>query len=175
MNMTRSSVVWTVMLSALLLGGCVDRSLVDLQRFVEKTGQAKPKEIEPLPAIKPVENFTYTATDFADPFASGNLRPRRVVQTQSGTGPDTNRRREPLENFPLDSLKMVGTLFRENERRVIIKTPNGAVTTARVGNYGGQNYGQIKSISEEAVEVSEQVLTSSGVWVERDATIKVIR
>lgn len=175
MNMTRSSVAWTILVPVFLLSGCVDRSLVDLQRFVEQTGQAQPKEIEPLPAIKPVENFAYSASDFADPFASNNLQPRRVVQAQSGTGPDTNRRREPLENFPLDSLKMVGTLFRENEQRVIIKTPNGAVTTASVGNYVGQNYGQIKSISEEAVEVREQVLTSSGVWVERDATIKVIR
>ena len=89
------------------------------------------------------------------------------------TGPDTNRRREPLENYPLDSLMMVGTLFREDEQRVIIKTPEGAVQTAVVGNYLGQNYGKIISIEENEIVVNEQVLNSAGTWVGRDASIKV--
>jgi type IV pilus assembly protein PilP len=133
----------------------------------------QPTEIEPLPDIKPVEPYSYSSQDLPDPFDIENLKPKRVVSTRSGEGPDTNRRREPLENYPLDSLKMVGTLFRETEHRAIIQTPEGAVQTAEVGNYLGQNYGKIISIDENEVKIKEQVLNSAGTWVERDASIQV--
>ena len=133
----------------------------------------KAAEIEPLPDIKPVETYAYSAQEFSDPFDVENLKPKQVVSSRSGVGPDTNRRREPLENYPLDSLKMVGTLFRENEQRAILQTPEGAVQTAVVGNYLGQNYGKIISIDENEIVVKEQVLNSAGTWVGRDASIKV--
>ena len=120
-----------------------------------------------------MEVFAYSAQEFAEPFNVENLKPKQVVSARSGVGPDTNRRREPLENYPLDSLTMVGTLFRDNERRVVIKTPEGAVQTAVVGNYIGQNYGKIEAIDENEIVVKEQVLNSAGTWVGRDASIKV--
>ena len=101
------------------------------------------------------------------------MRPKAVKTAVSGDGPDINRRREPLENYPLDALKMVGTLFRENETRVIIQTPEGAVQTAEVGNYLGQNYGRIVSINENEILLLEQILNSAGTWVEREATLTV--
>jgi type IV pilus assembly protein PilP len=144
-----------------------------LNQFVAQASRIQAKEIEPLPNIKPVPPFAYNAQEFADPFNPENLKPRRVVSARSGAGPDINRRREPLENYPLDSLRMVGTLFRVDEQRVIIKTPEGAVQTAVVGNYLGQNYGKIISIDESETVVKEQVLNSAGTWVGRDASIKV--
>ena len=153
--------------------GCQQKEKEDLNQFVAQASRMKAKEIEPLPNIKPVEPFAYNAQEFADPFNEENLKPRQVVSARSGAGPDTNRRREPLENYPLDSLMMVGTLFREDEQRVIIKTPEGAVQTAVVGNYLGQNYGKITSLEENEIVVNEQVLNSAGPWVGRDASIKV--
>jgi type IV pilus assembly protein PilP len=157
----------------LLATGCQQKEKQNLSQFVADAAKMKAKEIEPLPNIKPVEVFTYSAQEFAEPFNVENLKPRQVVSARSGVGPDTNRRREPLENYPLDSLTMVGTLFRENERRVVIKTPEGAVQTAVVGNYIGQNYGKIEAIDENEIVVKEQVLNSAGTWVGRDASIKV--
>jgi type IV pilus assembly protein PilP len=157
----------------IVAAGCQQKEKEDLSEFVAQTSRMKAKEIEPLPNIKPVEPFAYNAQEFAEPFNKENLKPRQVVSARSGTGPDTNRRREPLENYPLDSLLMVGTLFREDEQRVIIKTPEGAVQTAVVGNYLGQNYGKIISIEENEIVVNEQVLNSAGTWVGRDASIKV--
>jgi type IV pilus assembly protein PilP len=162
-----------LILMTIVAAGCQQKEKEDLSQFVAQTSRMKAKEIEPLPNIKPVEPFAYDAQEFAEPFNKENLKPRQVVSARSGTGPDTNRRREPLENYPLDSLMMVGTLFREDEQRVIIKTPEGAVQTAVVGNYLGQNYGKIISIEENEIVVNEQVLNSAGTWVGRDASIKV--
>ena len=162
-----------LILMTIVATGCQQKEKDDLSEFVAQTSRMKVKEIEPLPNIKPVEPFAYNAQEFAEPFNKENLKPRQVVSARSGTGPDTNRRREPLENYPLDSLMMVGTLFREDEQRVIIKTPEGAVQTAVVGNYLGQNYGKIISIEENEIVVNEQVLNSAGTWVGRDASIKV--
>ena len=171
--MNRKQTVVSLLLLALLVSGCQQKEKENLSQFVVNAGKMKAKEIEPIPNIKPVELFAYSAQEFADPFNIQNLKPRQVVSARSGAGPDTNRRREPLENYPLDSLKMVGTLFRENERRVILKTPEGAVQTVVVGNYLGQNYGKIVSIEESEIVVEEQVLNSAGTWVGRDASIKV--
>jgi type IV pilus assembly protein PilP len=157
------------------LAGCQQNSMKDLERFVATAHKGKKPSIEPLPTIKPIESFAYRAQNFPDPFNRQNLKPRRVAAVESGTGPNKNRRREPLEKFPLDSLTMVGTLFRESETRVIFKTPRGAVQTATVGNYIGQNFGMITTITEEEVTIKEQVLNSSGLWIERDATLKVKR
>jgi len=164
-----------LILMAVILSGCQQNSMSDLERFVATAHQGKKPKIEPLPLIKPIEGYSYSALGFADPFNRQNLKPRRVVASQSGTGPDKNRRREPLENYPLDSLTMVGSLFREGDTRVIIKTPRGAVQTATLGNYMGQNYGKITSITESEVKVKEHVLNSSGMWIEREATIRVKR
>lgn len=158
-----------------LVSACQRQEKENLAQFVANSNKMKAQEIEPLPDIKPVEPYAYSAQEFDDPFDIENLKPRQVVSARTDGGPDTNRRREPLENYPLDSLLMVGTLFREDEKRVIIQTPEGAVQTAVVGNYLGQNYGKIISIDENQIVVEEQVLNTAGIWVGRDASIKVDR
>jgi type IV pilus assembly protein PilP len=165
--------VLSLLLFVALLSACQQKEKQNLSQFIADAARMKAAEIEPLPDIKPVETYAYSAQEFADPFDVENLKPKQVVSSRSGVGPDTNRRREPLENYPLDSLKMVGTLFRENEQRAILQTPEGAVQTAVVGNYLGQNYGKIISIDENEIVVKEQVLNSAGTWVGRDASIKV--
>jgi type IV pilus assembly protein PilP len=170
--MTRQYTVFSLLLLAMLVSACQQKEKQNLSQFIADAARMKATEIEPLPNIKPVETYAYSAREFADPFNVENLKPKQVASTRSGVGPDTNRRREPLENYPLDSLRMVGTLFRENERRAILKTPEGAVQTAVAGNYLGQNYGKIVSIDENEILVKEQVLNSAGTWVGRDASIK---
>ena len=171
--MNRKFALVSLLMMLLLVSACQKKEKESLSRFIADASKLKASEIEPLPNLKPVENFAYSAQEFDDPFDVENLKPRKVVSARSGVGPDTNRRREPLENYPLDSLKMVGTLFRENDERAIILTPEGAVQTVVVGKFMGQNYGRIVSIDENEIVVKEQVLNSAGTWVGRDASIKV--
>jgi type IV pilus assembly protein PilP len=76
-----------------------------------------------------------------------------------------------LESFPLDSLKMVGTLGKNGQMEALIKDPQGVIHPVHDGNYLGQNFGHITSIAEDHVSLVEMVPNGTGGWMERDATI----
>jgi len=79
--------------------------------------------------------------------------------------------REELENFELDSLRMVGTLKDDAALWAIIRDTTGTVHRVQVGNYLGQNYGKIIEIFDDHLELREVVKDSSGLWEERRATL----
>ena len=106
------NLVIAVLVAVVALAGCVEqRGVQDLQAFTEAAHKDPKPLVEPLPVIKPHESYAYTASGLVDPFSPANLTRRRA--TPQGVLPDANRRREPLEQFPLDSLNFVGTMFRE--------------------------------------------------------------
>lgn len=156
-------------LSAALIG-CGSDGLDDLRGFVQNAHADRKPMVEPVPEIKPYEAFPYAATDLADPFAIANLKPL-VTPTAEGPRPDIQRRREALEEYPLDALKMVGTLARDRQRWAVIIAPDGTVHRAHVGSFMGQNFGKVTKIAEEKIELVELVPSSVGDWVERQASI----
>ncbi len=148
--------------------------LDDLREFVKNEHADRKPKIEPLPEIKPNETFVYSAADLPDPFAPRNLQAQAGgVGTGSGPKPDMNRRKEPLEDFPLDSLKMVGTLERGKRFWAIVQAPDGTVHKLEVGNHAGQNFGKVKKITEEKVELVELIQGALGDWVEREASLAI--
>lgn len=154
----------------LWLAGCADDGMDDLQRFVDTAHQGKQPRIEPLPEIKTQEHFTYAAAHLRDPFMAQNLR-AQAGQGEGGPRPDMNRRREPLEEYPLDALKMVGTLQRGKQAWAIIQAPDGTVHRAAVGNHMGQNFGAITRITEDKVSLIELVQSPLGDWIERESNL----
>jgi hypothetical protein len=100
--------------------------------------------------------------------------PPPVVTYKYGSGgssPELHRRKEPLENYPLDSLKMVGTLRRGTEVWAIIQAPDRNVFRAKAGDQLGQNFGTISKITEDKVGVTELVQGPTGHWVERTTSL----
>ena len=79
--------------------------------------------------------------------------------------------REPLESYPLDSLKMVGTIGAGAGMEALIKDPQGVIHPVQLGNYMGQNYGHVSAIAEDHVDLVELVSNGTGGWMERDTTI----
>ena len=159
----------------IVLAGCGSDGLDDLREFVKNERANKKPRVEPLPEIKTQETFIYSAADKTDPFAALNLKPQGQPGKAAGIGgPDPNRRKEALEEYPLDALKMVGTLFRGKQAWAVIMAPDGTVHRAQIGNHLGQNFGQITRISEEKVEVIELIQGSMGDWVEREAGIALV-
>jgi len=143
----------------------------DLREFVANAHKGRVPKVEPLPEIKTQEPFDYTAATLTDPFASLNLRAPPGQAAGGGPRPDLNRRREPLEEYPLDALKLVGMLARGTEAWAVIQAPDGTVHRAGVGNHLGQNFGTITRVSEEKVDLVELIQGGLGEWVERRASM----
>ena len=156
-----------------LLAGCSSDGLDDLRDFVKNAHADRKPSIEPLPEIRPYEAFAYAASDLANPFSAANLRPQSLQAKLSGPRPDMNRRKEPLEDFPLDSLKMVGTLSKGKQYWGIIQTSEGAVYRVQKGNHLGQNFGRITLVTDEKIDLIELVQGALGEWVEREASIAI--
>jgi type IV pilus assembly protein PilP len=163
----------SVVLLTLLLCGCGNEEMQDLRDFVANAGADMRGKIEPPPEIKPYEAFSYDNVDaLPDPF-----RPRKSEMKNARAGmnqPDFDRPREELEEFPLDTIKMVGFLYRSNLPHAVIRPSDGKLRRIRVGNYLGQNFGKVVSITEAEVKIKEMVQDSAGDWSERESVLQLI-
>lgn len=167
----RSRIILGVALLGGLLAGCGNNT-EDLQGYIEQV-KARPKgPIEPIPIIKPYETFAYTVTNLRDPFTPPPVPDDSRRQTAGdGLKPDANRPKEALEEFPLDSLRLVGSLERGGSKWSVVKAPDGAIHRVQPGNYLGQNDGKITRISDELIELTEIVEDGQGGWIERQASL----
>jgi len=156
----------TLLLAVAVTGvtGC-SRDLDDLEQKVAEVKARPGERIEPLPQIKPYEGFTYAAQKLRAPF-----QPTLPAETLAGgVRPDAKRAREFLEQFPLDTLRMVGTLKIQGRDFGLIQTRDGLVHRVLPGNYLGQNDGRITGISESEIALVEIVPDGLGGYIERPA------
>jgi len=161
----------TPALFCLVLAGCGDDGFDDLRAFMESTGKDGKTKIEPLPAVKKVDTVEYQQGDLIDPFMARNLRP---AGKGGGLQPDADRPKQPLEEFPLDALRMVGTLKKPGlPIRAVIKDPKGTLFTIQVGGRIGQNYGKVIAIDEEGLEIKELMQDAGGEWIESKAMMSI--
>lgn len=153
--------------TALLLGGC-SRSMSDLDAYIAEINARPGGRIEPLPEIRTYETFSYDRNDARSPFVPD-------VPAAGGAGggvrPDADRKREHLEGFPLDTLRMVGTLNLEGQLYGLVQTSDKLIYRVVVGNYLGQNDGRIISITDSAIQLLEIVPDGLGGYTERAASI----
>jgi len=146
----------------------------DLDQYINEI-KAKPGgRIEPLPEITPYEVFTYRADaeGVRSPFVPDTPQ---VATSGAGGGirPDSERSREFLEGFPLDTLRMVGTLDIGGTTYGLVQTSDGLIHRVVPGNYMGQNDGRITDISESEIEIVEIISDGIGGYIERDAAISL--
>lgn len=164
---------WIVI--GLSLSGCGSSNTSDLEQFVAEVRSRQPSKIEPLPEFKPYETFLYQAGDLRSPFdpGLGGQADQNVAGAASNNGlhPDANRPREPLEEFPLDTLRMVGTLSQHGQSWGLVLANDGTIHRVQPGNYLGQNHGKIKQVSEFEIELLEIVPDGLGGWMERPASL----
>lgn len=157
--------------SILLLSGC-NNSLSDLDDYFIIHREKVAAPISPIPEVKPYLRYVYPKHE-KDPFDVSMLAPeagpRKIID--NGIELDTTRVPEFLEGFPLDSLRMVGTVEQDKTLWALIRIPDGAVQSVRSGSYMGQNYGKILSISEANLDMKETVSNGLGGYKERDTSI----
>lgn len=151
------------------LTGCGGEDHGDLRQFMAETGKDAVETLEPLPSLKPADAFVYDPADLPDPFRARNLRPMRAGG--GGLQPDLARPKEPLEAYPLDGLRMVGTLNKGKERYALIRTPENTLYRVRRGDHIGQNFGLITGITETEIQIKETIQDSAGDWAEANASL----
>jgi type IV pilus assembly protein PilP len=146
----------------------------EVEKWVAAEKAKDGPDIEPKPSIKTFETFEYKlkAPEDRDPFDLA-VNEEEEEAAASGPRPDQNRTPEPLESFPLDGLKMVGTLGPASAPEGLLKDPEGVIRRVRIGNYVGQNYGRIIAINEGQIELVELVPNQTGGWVERQQSISL--
>ena len=160
--------------AAALLTGCGGDEYQDLHEFVNNSGADMRGKIPPPPVVKLYEAFTYSNdTNVADPF-----KPRKLESSSTGkrgeNEPDFYRPKEALEEFPLESLKMVGYVYKGKAGHAVVRAPDGKLYQVKVGNYVGMNFGLIKQISDTEITIKEVVQDSTGDWSDRDSSLQLV-
>ena len=163
--------------AAALLGGCAPAQ-EDLQQWMAEQRRQMVPKVTPLAEPKKYVPQAYTEVAAADPF--GHERLTQALRRESGVKgsgdsliePELNRRKEPLEAFPLDTMSMVGSLDRGG-RRVALVRVDKLLYQVKVGDHLGQNYGRVTQISESDVNLREIVQDAAGEWIERNAELQL--
>jgi len=160
-----------------LLTGCGDESFSDLHQYISQV-KAKPKGIiEKLPEIKAIEPFAFKPEELRDPFTPME-QPAEIDGGESGpvvnssVKKDPTRRKEELEAYPLDGLKMVGTINMKSKLWGLIRASDKTIHRVQIGNYLGKDDGKITRISPDKIEFTEIVADKQpGAWREQQATL----
>lgn len=139
----------------------------NLEEYVANVRAKPAPPLDPLPVMQQFETFEYAAQGMRDPFSTAFSN----EGNGSGPRPDSNRRKQTLEQFPLDSLDMVGSLGAGSSLTALVMAPDKVTYRVGPGVYMGQNDGRVTSVSEDRIELVELVPDGSGGWLERPASI----
>lgn len=162
-----------------LLSGCGE-GIGDLRQFVQEIRSKPPGRIEPIPEFQPYQNFEYTSHDLRDPFKLVDFRrpelnEEELSKLSDGLRPEIDRVKEPLEDFPLDTLRLKGTIDdKQGIKWGLIFAPDNTIHRVIEGNYLGQNHGRIISVSDQTIELTEIVPDGLGNYIERSSAITLI-
>lgn len=162
--------------AAALLAACGDEKQSELRQELATLTKDLRGRVDPLPQVKSYEPVPYKGESMLDPFVPGRIVVSQASGAAAGAGggvqPDLNRPKEPLEAFPLEAIKMVGTLSQSRDMFALVKA-GANLFRVRKGNYMGQNFGVITAIEDNQISLKEVVQDSGGDWVERSTSLQM--
>jgi type IV pilus assembly protein PilP len=172
----RRSAALTAMLCATLLAlaGCSGDEQ-ELGQWMEQQKREVKPNVPPLSAPKKFIPQPYAALTGVEPFSTQKLTvalKQEARQPNSILAAEINRRKEPLEAYPLDSMRMVGSVTRNGQPYALLRVDN-LLYQVKQGDYLGQNYGKITKISETDVALREIVQDAAGEWIERPSALQL--
>ena len=170
----RSIVTFAVALSTLGLAACgADQD--ELVQWTEQQKREVKPSVEPLSAPKKFNPQAYTSLTLVEPFSTQKLAvalKQEAKNSNSLLSAEINRRKEPLEAYPVDSMAMVGSVVRNGRPYALLRVDN-LLYQVKPGDYLGQNYGKITGISETNVAYREIVQDAAGEWIERTSALQL--
>lgn len=156
-----------VLLAAILAAGC-GGGQSDLLEYIDDVKKRPGGRIEPLPQVKPYETFAYEADELRSPFAPDRPAGRAGA---SGPRPEATRPKEYLEQFPIDTLSMAGTISQANSTYGLVQTQDGLLHRVKPGNYIGQYDGRVVAVTPSEIQIEELVPDGTGAFYKRSAAI----
>lgn len=158
-----------------LLAGCGGGDNDDIKKWMAEVSKDMRGKVEKIDEPKRFVPFKYESDKATDPFNNAKVNAlaeesKKSPKAASGPRPDLSRRKEVLESFPIENLRMVGAIQQKGAFFAIIKA-DANLHRVKVGNYLGQNYGKITNISETEVTLQEMIEDGSGEYVYRDSTL----
>ncbi|OLO12802.1 hypothetical protein BTW10_01885 [Chromohalobacter japonicus] len=166
---------WRFLLAGLvgmvLLGGCRDAEMTDLDAHLDALRQRPEGSIEALPPAPVYRTAHYSQAQQRSPFRAERRAQEGAATSSQDDGPDRQRPREPLERFPLEQLELVGTLTVGGQPSALIRAPDGNVYRLFEGHYLGTDFGRATEIRDAGVELVERV-RDGGAWRQRRRTLE---
>lgn len=163
-----------VLAMASVISACA-REMDDLEGYIAEVKARPARPLEPIPEVAPYEPVPYMAADLRDPFVPNEIfNPEEtspVVADSGGPRPAVGREKEPLEAFPMDSLRMVGTLQIAGTPYALVRSAEPFIYRVRVGDYVGQNHGQVQHVGATGMTIKELFPDGAGRWVERETVM----
>jgi len=163
-----------VVASALGLTGC-GAEQGELSQWMDQQKREVKPNVQPLSAPKKFNPQAYAALGGVEPFSNQKLTvalKQEARQPNSLLAAEVNRRKEPLEAYPLDSMSMVGSVVKAGHPYALLRVDN-LLYQVKAGDYIGQNYGKITKISETDVSLREIVQDAAGEWIERNSALQL--
>ena len=165
--------------AAAVLTACDGSDQEEIKRWMAQERATTKPQVQPIPEPKKYTPEAYVMQASLDPFSVQKLTQafkREAQQAGSASAallaPELNRRKEPLEAYPLDAMVMVGSLMKQGQPVALLKVDN-LLYQVKPGNYLGQNYGRITKVGESEVVLRELVQDAAGEWIERTATLQL--
>lgn len=163
-----------IQLAVLMLAGC-GSDIEELRQWMEQQRKETKPSVTPLLPPKKFLPQPYDSGSTVDPFSAQKLSvaiKQEAAQPNSLLTAEINRRKEPLEAYPLDNMSMVGSLTRDKQRYALLRVDN-LLYQVKAGDYLGQNFGRITKISETEITLREVVQDAAGEWIERTSTLQL--
>lgn len=163
-----------LLLPLLLLSACA-QDMNDLEQYIAEVKERPARPLDPIPEVEPYVPADYIAADLRDPFVPNEIfNPEESdpeVQDNSGPRPIAGREKEPLEAFPIDSLRMVGSIQIGGVPYALVRSSEPFVYRVREGDYMGQNHGRVIAVSPDQLQMQELFPDGAGRWVQRDTAL----
>jgi type IV pilus assembly protein PilP len=162
-------------LAALLLAGCGDSNVREVRDWMAQIQRETRPAVKPLPAPKQFIPYAYSAAQMVDPFNPNKLLVELAKTSDASTNPfkpDTNRPKEVLENYPLDTMRMVGALQKGGVNYGLVQIDRN-VYQVRAGQHMGENFGLVTAVTDNEIDIRETVQDATGEWTERKTKLEL--
>jgi type IV pilus assembly protein PilP len=160
-----------------MLAACSGGDHEDLKDWITQNGKDLRGTVKKIPEVSAYQAIAYDVEGLIDPFKANKIEPESKNKQGAGKGgeyqPDFDARdlrNNILEKYPLESLKMIGTLNVNNRPMAVIQVED-KVKQVRVGEYVGLDFGMVTRITDKDIELRELIQDAAGDWSERNSTL----